>query len=577
MSSFNGMLGVTPMESGFQFAVWAPNASAVSLIGEFNNWDEQACPMESAEGGLWWCHSEAAQNGQEYKFAITTADGTVLQKNDPRARQLTNSVGNSIIYADDYQWQSDDFTPTEIHQAVIYELHIGTFGKVDEEVGTFDNAITRLDELAELGVNTIELMPVNEFAGDLSWGYNPAFPFAVEQAYGGPQALKRFIDAAHQRGLSVIMDVVYNHFGPSDLDIWQFDGWQENDKGGIYFYNDHRSATPWGDTRPDYGREEVRQYLLDNALMWVEEYRADGLRMDMVPYMRSVSGADDGSDDIPEAYSLIQQINGEIKARYPQKLTIAEDLHSHQFITNNVEDEGCGYSAQWDAAFVHPIRALLLTSNDDEINLDGLEAALHHHYSGRPFARVVYTESHDEVANGQARVVEEIAPGNVDADYFARNKGILGAAIVLTSCGIPMLFQGQEFKQHGYFTDGDDIDWRRREQFGEYLHAFNQLIRLRTNAEHQSAGLTGAFTEIVHKDQANKVLGFMRTNEVNDKPVWVYLNLSSVHLPEYALHGLPQNPRCLFAWQEGIATEGTQLDEGTLTLAPYSITILGNQ
>ena len=125
----------------------------------------------------------------------------------------------------------------------------------------------------------IELMPVNEFAGDISWGYNPAYPYAVEEAYGGPDGLKEFIDASHGLGMGVVLDVVYNHLGPSDLDIWQFDGWQENDKGGIYFYNDYRSATPWGDTRPDYGRQEVRDYLTDNALMWVNEFHADGLQL----------------------------------------------------------------------------------------------------------------------------------------------------------------------------------------------------------------------------------------------------------------------------------------------------------
>ena len=119
----------------------------------------------------------------------------------------------------------------------------------------------------------------------------------MESAYGGPDGFKNFVREAHRRGLAVILDVVYNHFGPSDLDLWQFDGWQENDKGGIYFYNDHRSETPWGDTRPDYGRPEVRQFILDNALMWLEEYHIDGLRYDMILYIRSVHG---GDEEIPK-------------------------------------------------------------------------------------------------------------------------------------------------------------------------------------------------------------------------------------------------------------------------------------
>ena len=129
-------------------------------------------------------------------------------------------------------------------------------------------------------------MPLAEFAGELSWGYNPACIFAVETDYGGPLGFKRFVKAVHQAGMGVILDVVYNHFGPSDLDLWQFDGWSENGLGGIYFYNDWRAETPWGSTRPDYGRKEVRQFIRDNAMMWLEEYHVDGLRLDMTLYMR---------------------------------------------------------------------------------------------------------------------------------------------------------------------------------------------------------------------------------------------------------------------------------------------------
>jgi 1,4-alpha-glucan branching enzyme len=131
------------------------------------------------------------------------------------------------------------------NELVIYEMHVGTFHVKDEgRGGTFDTAIEKLPYLRELGINAVELMPVAEFSGDFSWGYNPAHPFAVESIYGGPDGLKRFIKAAHQHGIAVIVDVVYNHLGPSDLSLWQFDGWHENGKGGIYFYNDHRSHTP---------------------------------------------------------------------------------------------------------------------------------------------------------------------------------------------------------------------------------------------------------------------------------------------------------------------------------------------
>jgi 1,4-alpha-glucan branching enzyme len=177
----------------------------------------------------------------------------------------------------------------EKDELVIYELHVGTLNvKTEGQTGTFDSAMEKLPYLRDLGINAVELMPVAEFPGDFSWGYNPAHPFAVESGYGGADGLKRFVKAAHQHGIAVIIDVVYNHLGPSDLALWQFDGWSENGKGGIYFYNDHRAQAPWGETHPDYGRGEMRRYLRDNALMWLDEYRTDGLRWDMIIYIKNI-------------------------------------------------------------------------------------------------------------------------------------------------------------------------------------------------------------------------------------------------------------------------------------------------
>jgi 1,4-alpha-glucan branching enzyme len=485
-------------------------------VGDFNDWDEDRNAMQQADNGIWWVDISTVSNQDEYKFCIESADNKKNNKNDPRARKMTNSAGNSIIYDDDFNWKISDFELPPIHESIIYEMHIGTFNQLSEERGTFNSAIERLDDLVELGVNVVEIMPINEFAGDISWGYNPASPFAVEEAYGGPDGLKRFIDAAHQRGIGVILDVVYNHFGPSDLDIWQFDGWSENDKGGIYFYNDHRSSTPWGETRPDYGRIEVRDYIKDNALMWLREFKADGLRLDMLPFMRCVSGADTGQDEIPEAYQLIQEINSTIKQDFPTKICIAEDLHKHDFITNAVEHGGCGFTAQWDAEFVHPIRAVLTHPTAEDIDLDKVVSALLHTYSDNIYSRVVYTESHDEVANGQARIVEEIAPGNVDDDFFARQKGILAATLVLTTAGIPMLFQGQEMKESGWFDDNEALNWHKKDQFNEYYVAFQTLIALRKNRDGLSAGLTGDQTEIIHRDDEHKIIGFNRSNGVSE-------------------------------------------------------------
>ena len=202
-------------------------------------------------------------------------------------------------------------------ELVIYEMHIGTFGASADRRGTFDSARRRLRYLEHLGVSAVQVMPPFEFAGDISWGYNPAHLFAIESSYGGPDAFKEFIREAHSRGIAVIVDVVYNHLGPSDLDLWRFDGWAEGDGGGIYFYNDERGVTLWGATRPDYGRGEVRTFLRDSAMTWLEEFHCDGLRFDSTVHIRTVEGypALPGSQPLPDGWSFLAWITDEIRER----------------------------------------------------------------------------------------------------------------------------------------------------------------------------------------------------------------------------------------------------------------------
>ncbi len=237
----------------------------------------------------------------------------VFERNDPYALEMTNSNGNSIVTNMKFEWEDEGFTIPDWNSLVIYELHVGTFHRPDpDQVGTFDDVIAKLPYLQSLGINAIELLPVAEFAGGISWGYNPACPFAIERDYGGPEALARFVNEAHKAGIAVIMDVVYNHFGPSDNDMWCFDGWSEDGKGGIYFYNDERSTTPWGENRPDYGREQVRNYIRDNAMMWLERYHCDGLRMDATAFIRFRNG--EVSDPVIEEGNQIMRDRSIVKS-----------------------------------------------------------------------------------------------------------------------------------------------------------------------------------------------------------------------------------------------------------------------
>ena len=409
-------MGALPQNVGTTFRVWAPHAKRVTVSGDFNDWSLERDSLLSEKNGYWSATIGRAAAGDRYKYVIH-ANPSRLLRSDPYAREIDPVHGNSVIHqtAVNSQEQPPPWM-APWNELVIYELHVGTFnGAGDGRPGTFDAAVEKLPYLQDLGINAIEIMPVAEFAGDYSWGYNPSHPFAVTNAYGGPDALRRLVDAAHEQGMAVILDVVYNHFGPQDLDLWQFDGWQQDEKGGIYFYNDWRSTTPWADTRPDYGRAEVRQYIRDNALMWIEEYGMDGLRWDATSYIRNVQGHDgDPGSDIPEGWGLLRWVNDEVNARRPWFLNIAEDLQNNSALTKPTPEGGAGFDAQWDASFVHPVRAAIISAEDDARDLTAVAEAIQFRYEGDAFKRIIYTESHDEVANGKARVPEEIAPGEAD-------------------------------------------------------------------------------------------------------------------------------------------------------------------
>lgn len=507
-------MGAIPHAEGVAFRVWAPHAEKVFVTGTFNNWQETATPLHSEENGFWSADVPEAKEGDEYRYIIEAA-GSTLSRIDPYARRVTNSVGNGVIYNPyAFDWGDDHFRLPSWNELVLYEMHIGTFHDAPgDQPGTFESAMAMLPYLQELGINVIEVMPIAEFPGDFSWGYNPSHPFAVESIYGGPDAFKQFVKAAHQHGIGVILDVVYNHFGPTDMDLWQFDGWSENDKGGIYFYNDHRSQTPWGDTRPDYGRGEVRQYLRDNALMWFEEYHVDGLRWDATAYIKNIEGNEaNPANDIPEGWGLMQWINEEIQQRYPGKLCIAEDLRNNTWVTKDVGAGGAGFGAQWDSEFVHPIRQAVISPDDQFRDLGAVASAIEHRYDLDAFCRVIYTESHDEVANGRARVPEEIWPGKVD-NWFSKKRSTLGAAIALTSPGIPMLFQGQEFLEDRWFHDQDPLEWSRTEEQGGILSMYRDLIALRRNLSGVTRGLCGQEVHIFHFDDDAKIIAFHRWAE----------------------------------------------------------------
>ena len=542
-------LGATLDDAGAAFRVWAPHATAVAVAlsadRDGTGWDGDPRPLAPLGDGTWAAHVPGVAAGHRYKFVLATAAGE-LWRNDPRARQVTHSAGDSVVCDTAFDWGPTDATwrTPPWDDLVVYELHAGTFN--DEpggRPGGFASVEHRLGHLVGLGVNCIELMPSAEFAADFSWGYNPAHIYAIESAYGGPAGLKSLVRAAHEHGIAVLLDVVYNHFGPSDLDLWQFDGWHEHGKGGIYFYNDGRSQTPWGDTRPDYGREEVRRFIADNARLWLDEFRIDGLRWDMTAFIRNTYGNDgEPGHDIAEGWRLMQLVNDEADRRHPGKLQVAEDLQDNAWVTRPTGEGGAGFDSQWDSGFVHPVRAVMTAVSDGGRSMDALRRAIDRPHYGDPLRRVIYTESHDEVANGKARLPEEVTPGDAGG-YYARKRSTLGAAIVFTSPGIPMLFQGQELLEDEWFRDAVPLDWTRAESYAGVLLLYRDLVHLRRDLRGTTRGLRGRHVHAHHVNDDDNVLAWHRWDAGGPgDDVVVVANVSDRTWDDYRI-GLPRPGR----------------------------------
>ena len=587
-SSRPGM-GATPFDGGATFRVWAPFAEAVSVAGSFNSWNPGSSELVSEGNGFWSLDQRRAGPGNEYLYVIENND-TSYWRTDPYEEQVTNSVGNSVIANPNFQWTDGGFVTPTWNEMLIYEMHVGTFNEFDHPGGrpaTFDDAIQRLPHIAQLGFNSVCVMPICEFAGDRSWGYNGAYPFAVEEAYGGPEAFKRFVDAAHSMGIAVILDVLHNHWGPSDLDMWQFDGWSENGRGGIYFYQDDRANTDWGDTRPDYGRQEVRQYIRDNIMMWLFDYHVDGIRWDSVHSTRTTNLGDN-----PEGWGLMQWINDEVNFFQPWAIMIGEDMRNNRYVTRETWEGGAGFDAQWSGQFVHPVRAAITGQSDDDRDMWAVKGAVEQRYNSDAFERVIFTESHDEVANGRSRVPEEIWPGN-SGSWFSKKRSTLGAALVFTSPGIPMIFQGQEFLEDGYFQDTTPLDWSRAATFSGINQLYTDLARLRRNWFNNTRGLRGQNLNFFHTNNGAKVVAFHRWDQGGSgDDVIVILNFRDQAWNDYRI-GLPRGGvwkvRFNSDWNgysqdfgnfysPDVTANGGGADgldfSGTFSIAPYSVLIL---
>ena len=439
-----------------RFGVWAPKATKM-----FVKWRDTTKPLNGPNKRGWWTlEVEEAGCGDDYAFLMDD-DRTAYP--DPRALWQPNGVhGPSRVYSHDvFEWHDQLWRGSSRTGAVIYEIHMGTFS----EKGTFDGAIEHLDYLVDLGVTHIEVMPVAHFAGDRGWGYDGVSVFAAHEPYGGPDGFKRLVDACHAKGLSLILDVVYNHFGPVG---------NYANKFGPYLTSKHR--TPWGDAvnLDEGGSDEVRRFFCDNAIMWLKDYHCDGLRFDAVHefYDRS-------SVHFIEQLSVeVERLSATIGREY--YLIAESDLNDPRVIRSR-EANGYGMDSQWSDDFHHALFTLVYTKEagrgyyDDFGRLSDLHKALKHayvydgQYSGYRKSKhgrlaeglsahhfVHFDQNHDQVGNR--------ALGERLEHLCGMDAAKVAIGLVLMAPYVPMLFMGEEFAASTpflYFADHDDDEMRR--------------------------------------------------------------------------------------------------------------------
>ncbi len=424
--------------------VWTPLAEQVELIVEGKSW---SMLRDAATG--WHSSMRMLEPGQDYWFRLN--GGEPLP--DPRSPWQPLGINGPSRHIDhgEFSWTDRGWQARPLAEALIYELHIGTF----TAAGTLEAAIDRLDHLVNLGVTHVEIMPVAEFPGQYGWGYDGVFPFAPHQGYGGPTGLKTLVNACHAKGLAAILDVVYNHLGPEGNRLPRF---------GPYFT--HRHLTPWGDALNFDGPHsgEVRRYCCDNALMWLRDYHFDGLRLDAIHAI-----VDTSSD--PFLAQLAREVDGFERRSGRQLVLIAESDLNDPKIVRRREQGGFGLDAQWSDDIHHALHAVLTGERQgyyaDFAGLSDLANALttpfvyagrHSEFRQRPHGEsaaglaaskfVAYLQSHDQVGN---RACGERIGHLVNSD-----RAQIGAALILLSPYVPLLFQGQEWGAKSpfqYFVD----------------------------------------------------------------------------------------------------------------------------
>ena len=542
-------------KTGYYFAVWAPHAASVSVVGDFNNWDPDACPMQVLEtSGIYERFIPDIKPGELYKFAITTQTGKVIFKADPFAQYAEYRPGTASItaFSDNFHWNDaawvqkrESINPCEAAMS-IYEVHLGSWKKKNrpEKDGyyTYKEAAAELAAyVKEMGYTHIELMGIAEHPYDGSWGYQVTGYYAPTSRYGTPEEFKYFVNYMHKKGIGVILDWVPAHFPRDAHGLADFDGQP------LFEYADPRKGEhpDWGTKVFDYEKHEVSNFLIANALYWIEQFHVDGLRVDAVASMLYLDYGRKDGEWVPnryggnqnlEAIEFFRHLNSIVAQRGHGAMVIAEESTAWPLVTHDPKEGGLGFTFKWNMGWMHDFL--------EYMKLDPYFRKFNHHkmtfgltyFNSENFILVL---SHDEVVHLKCSMINKM-PGLFE-DKFANLKA--GYTFMLGHPGKKLLFMGQDFGQLHEWDEKVSLDWHLTEEdlhkdlqnyVRDLLHIYQKHPAL-----YESDDDWDGFSWINANDGDRSIYSFVRYAKNHKKSLLFVCNFTPVARPDYRV-GVPK-------------------------------------